>query len=270
MDSINKHSLTIKEIDLKDMNKRWENDDYITFSRTNRHLNRYNNIIPFSHNCVKLSSSSKYINASITSDYKYIMTQSPLPGTREDFWEMVHLYKCDLIIMLVKVQEGKCEQYWPEPFKTDLFNNFSITNISIPLVNSSTITTTLSLRRRDANGNDYGNERIIKHFNFIEWPDHSIPSIEFSKFDSILKDPIHQTSNPAIVHCSAGIERSASFIIMKSPIPSDIKKLEDLIAIIRDRIIEMRKQRIYAVQLPRQFKYIVEYFCYILNISIIT
>lgn len=255
MESIIEHSLQIKDEDRNNLSSRWKNGDFELFNNTNRHLNRYRNIIPFSHNRIHLPSST-YINASITQDSKYIMTQSPLSQTKEHFWEMIETYSCDLIVMLVQVQRGKCEQYWPNSFETETFTDFTLTTITSPTITPTTIMTKVSIKSRKT-----GKERIVTHFNFIKWPDHSVPSVSFSEFNTFLSDPLFsQTENPIVVHCSAGIERTASFIIMKTPLPSHCTELEELILLIKNRIIEMRQQRIGAVQLPRQFRYIVEYF----------
>lgn len=72
---------------------------------------------------MKLSDADDYINASHI-DFRigqqqlhYIATQGPLPGTIDDFWQMVWEQKVDVIAMLTREIEGgkvKCDPYWPE------------------------------------------------------------------------------------------------------------------------------------------------------------
>ena len=41
----------------------------------------------------------------------------PMPGTIEDFWQMIWDQKVKTVVMLTKLVEGdkfKCEQYWPD------------------------------------------------------------------------------------------------------------------------------------------------------------
>lgn len=86
----------------------------------NRGKNRYMNIMPNDITRVKLSNQTNdYINAnyiSIKEESEYIATQGPLPGTKEDFWNMVWNENSRTIIMLTQLVEGgriKCDQYWP-------------------------------------------------------------------------------------------------------------------------------------------------------------
>ena len=86
----------------------------------NRGKNRYMNIMPNDITRVKLSNQTNdYINAnyiSIKDESEYIATQGPLPGTKEDFWNMVWNENSRTIIMLTQLVEGgriKCDQYWP-------------------------------------------------------------------------------------------------------------------------------------------------------------
>lgn len=63
-----------------------------------------------------------------TEEFLYISSQGPLPGTQDNFWQMVWESKSDVIAMMTQeVERGrvKCHKYWPEklsvPKETDRY-----------------------------------------------------------------------------------------------------------------------------------------------------
>ncbi len=72
---------------------------------------------------VPVGENEGYINASYirmkvgTEELFYISAQGPLPGTQDNFWQMVWENKSDVIAMMTQeVERGrvKCHKYWPE------------------------------------------------------------------------------------------------------------------------------------------------------------
>ncbi|SMQ47237.1 unnamed protein product [Zymoseptoria tritici ST99CH_3D7] len=85
--------------------------------------NRYNNIWPFEHSRVKLQGvpnhGCDYFNASYIkaswSNKRYISTQAPIPGTFNDFWNVIWQQDIRVIVMLTAEKEGaqvKAHNYW--------------------------------------------------------------------------------------------------------------------------------------------------------------
>lgn len=85
--------------------------------------NRYHNILPFEHSRVKLKGvpidGCNYVNANFLetslSSKKYIATQSPIPATFADFWNMVWQRDVRVVVMLTAETEGnqiKAHNYW--------------------------------------------------------------------------------------------------------------------------------------------------------------
>ncbi|KAJ8031271.1 Deleted in malignant brain tumors 1 protein [Holothuria leucospilota] len=81
-------------------------------SPKNQHKNRFTNIVPEGKFRPVLKSegnandSNSYINASHLMDFEgkeFIMTQTPLPSTIEDFWRLVYDYACTSVVMLNKI-----------------------------------------------------------------------------------------------------------------------------------------------------------------------
>lgn len=78
---------------------------------------------------VPLGENKDYINASyirITNageEYFYIATQGPLPGTTDDFWQMILENNSNIIVMITREVEDKivkCHHYWPITMKKPL------------------------------------------------------------------------------------------------------------------------------------------------------
>lgn len=62
-------------------------------------------------------------------------------------------------------------------------------------------------------------ERIVWHFLYKEWPDFSVPDFEdFGSFFTLMRlsrEKNANFNNPRIVHCSAGVGRSWTFIALE-------------------------------------------------------
>jgi len=58
--------------------------------------------------------------------------------------------------------------------------------------------------------------RIMRHFHFTTWPDFGVPEPPQSlvRFVRAFRDVIGTDMRPIIVHCSAGVGRSGTFIAL--------------------------------------------------------
>ncbi|KAJ1937024.1 tyrosine protein phosphatase 1, partial [Linderina macrospora] len=188
----------------------------------NYDLNRYSNVLPFDSNRVRLDGSPDYINASHIKLPKvtpttYIATQGPLKHSVGDFWRMVWEQQTQAIVMLVKPTEdgrSKCEVYWPSA--TQKFGD-----ITVSLENE---------RMMDARGDTLvrrfvvsrlGESRSVVQLHYMEWPDHGVPPSPLPILNIIqyLRSEIAPNSSyPVIVHCSAGVGRTGTFITLDSTI----------------------------------------------------
>lgn len=66
-------------------------------------------------------------------------------------------------------------------------------------------------------------ERIVYHFHFVHWPDFGVPDSpdEFLDFLSVVRqsgcfdvDLNRTESDPVVVHCTAGIGRTGTFVLV--------------------------------------------------------
>lgn len=197
-----------------------------------KHLkkNRYSDIIPYYENMIKLKS-KEYINASIVKvrdfiilkigsiDENFISSQGPLENTTSDFWEMVIENNVNLIIMLCNTYESgrlKCHKYWPgKETKIKIDNSYNI----VELISEEKFNDVKSLciRKFSIKNVKTDNELMkVNQIHFTGWPDHGVPDVEntfpiMNKMFIYVNDSMKHNS-PVVVHCSAGIGRTGTFI----------------------------------------------------------
>ena len=235
-------------------------------------LDRYSDIKPYKHNKISINNGKRYINASpinIGKKEKYfISTQGPKPETIEDFWTMVYENNSSVIVMLCNVTEGgriKCENYWEKP----QMKKFSVEIQNEEKSKMHTIRT-LKLKIKEKN-----EERIINQIHFTAWPDHGIPDISdgkvFQDFCEINQkvDELNNKNNPMIVHCSAGVGRTGTFVsmyLLEKEINEQIKaKVEFIKFNIFNLVRKIKEMRMYMVQSEIQYEFIYAYVKYLLK-----
>jgi protein tyrosine phosphatase len=223
----------------------------------NRAKNRYTNILAYDHSRVKLSyiddeQGSDYINGNYIPGYHnrraYIATQGPLPCTFDDFWRMVWEHNTGVIVMLTKLTERgrtKCHQYWPE--KNDIYSDITVT-LTKEVTHDEWIVREfdLSLDNRS---------RSIIHFQYTAWPDHGVPeetegAISFVKS---VRSHVKNEHGPMVVHCSAGVGRTGTFIALDTL----LQHIKDNNSVdIFGLACEMRQHRNHMVQTEAQYVFI--------------
>ncbi|XP_053283864.1 receptor-type tyrosine-protein phosphatase beta isoform X3 [Pleuronectes platessa] len=186
----------------------------------NKSKNRYNNVLPYDFSRVKLSiihgsPFDDYINANYMPGYnsrkEFIAAQGPLPITISDFWRMIWEKNVLTLVMLTRCNEQgrvKCEQYWG--FDTKNCDNITVTTTSdIPLDD-------WTIRDFDIKNVKTAETRSVRQFHFTAWPDHGVPETTelLIDFRHLVREHMDQYSrhSPTVVHCSAGVGRTGTFI----------------------------------------------------------
>ncbi|XP_055603016.1 tyrosine-protein phosphatase non-receptor type 9 isoform X2 [Uranotaenia lowii] len=240
--------------------------------RNNLTKNRYTDVLCYDHSRVILSQededpTSDYINANFVDGYKqknaYISTQGPLPKTTYDFWRMVWEQHCLVIVMTTRVMERgriKCGQYW-EPTEASLAE-YGCYQVRTMTVETNEDYTVAELELKNTKTDEV---RCVSHWQFTSWPDYGVPTsaramLNFlqrvrEKQAEMVKSlgdlwAGHPRGPPMIVHCSAGIGRTGTFITLDIC----ISRLEDVgSADIRGTVEKIRSQRAYSIQMPDQY-----------------
>ncbi|MCJ1467965.1 hypothetical protein MMC07_006591 [Pseudocyphellaria aurata] len=245
--------------------------------------NRYVNVQPWAKSRIHLKvpeGKSDYINASPISlrdplsgvETTFIAAQGPKSSGLSHFWHMLWQETKDVavIVMLTQTAEAgkeKCFQYFP--LDTDA-GTYQIDPIGgagesgsvafVEIVEDEISRTTIRKLRLT-----FGEEsRTIWHLLFCGWPDFSVPEnedrialLELLKL-SVEKNNVPKT--PRIIHCSAGVGRSGTFIALEyllaqveSGAMAESKDDEDMIF---DVVNRLREQRMTMVQSETQYQFL--------------
>lgn len=235
---------------------------------SNRIKNRYCNILPYDHSRVKLipldddDECSDYINANympgFSSKREFIAAQGPMKSTIEDFWRMLWEQQVTTVVMVTNLQENgreKCAEYWPSEREPIFYGDIQVQMISESQLNYYIIRI-LEVKMGER-------KRMLKHLHFIAWPDFGCPENTAVLLDFVtgvrshMSNPSSQNSGsgPILVHCSAGVGRTGTFILV-----------DRLLQHIRSRgmidifgvVLEMRHYRCNMIQTEAQYVFAYE------------
>ncbi|CAL1528918.1 unnamed protein product, partial [Lymnaea stagnalis] len=217
----------------------------------NRPKNRFTNILPYDHSRVKLlptddEEGSDYINANYMPGYnskrEYIATQGPLPSTRDDFWRMIWEQNSRNIVMLTRCHEKgreKSDHYWPADSEPKFYGDLQVLILNETHMPDWTIT-----EFKVSHGE---NSKNVRHFYYLVWPDFGVPKNPTSliRFVRTVREKLIREGGPIVTHCSAGVGRSGTFIV-----------LDHILQLIREHdevdifslVYKLRKERVLMVQ----------------------
>ncbi|MCJ1421248.1 hypothetical protein MMC32_007610 [Xylographa parallela] len=240
-------------------------------TRDTKIRNRYADIWPWANSRVHLKvpeGECDYINASPISissskdstETRYIATQGPKELNLHHFWQMIwhETNHVGVIVMLTQLAEGpreKCHQYYPDIADRDGFSlqwttetgevckgTVKATESTFDEASKTTIRKLLL---------SYGDEsKTVWHLFFLGWPDYGVP--ENQDRDALLAlIKLSRTKNedpdsPRIVHCSAGVGRSGTFIALEHLLEKldagTLDEVSDTDDIIHDTVNKLREQ----------------------------
>ncbi|XP_062576983.1 receptor-type tyrosine-protein phosphatase alpha-like isoform X2 [Saccostrea cucullata] len=231
---------------------------------TNMSKNRYRKVYPYDYSRVILDPTESfvktdYINASYINGYDrenaYIAAQGPFSSdTLKDFWVMIWQNNCTRVVMLTNIYEGEkisCLRYWPHtedyigPFhikveRQDSYRDYTIRQL---VVTKETEHQERPMR--------------ISHFHFTAWHETRVPECEDSIlcFRNLVKCGLSSSDGPILVHCSAGIGRTGTFIALDYLLEESLDR-KDLDVI--NCVSALRQQRGFAVQTCEEYIFLHE------------
>lgn len=222
--------------------------------------NRYPDIPCYDQTRVCLSKiddapGSDYINANhvVVNEKQFISAQGPIQRTIGDFWRLIDEQSCQVIVMLTGIEEQgriKCAQYWSDDQPTDVTAHLRVTLASRRDYSDYVI------RRFTLQNLDTGIVRDVLHFHFIAWRDFLAPEQPSWLLRFIKRVNEHHCPDrgPILVHCSAGVGRTGTFIA----IDSLIRQIDDGATHINifACVSQLRYQRSFLVQSIKQYIFV--------------
>ncbi|KAJ8040914.1 Receptor-type tyrosine-protein phosphatase alpha [Holothuria leucospilota] len=237
-------------------------DNLVGTKEENKAKNRFKNMIAYDHSRVVLplidgNPYSDYYNANyiknLDGEIAFIASQGPNKASVDDFWRMVLMADVHHIVMLTNLIEGgknRCIQYWPlAAGKTKRFSKIDVKFEKEEQFADYDI--------RELNVEMGEQSHKVTNWHFKTWPDKNIPDqppplIEFTNKVKSLQETC---SGPLLVHCSAGVGRTGTFIALYSL--TDAMKHSDRIDVY-GFVEQMRQNRIRMVQTGLQYKFLHE------------
>ncbi|XP_071854385.1 receptor-type tyrosine-protein phosphatase F-like isoform X3 [Apostichopus japonicus] len=226
----------------------------------NKQKNRFRNMIAYDHSRVVLQKldddpDSDYYNGNYIKNAKdeigFIACQGPNTASLNDFWRMIWQEKVSNLVMLTNlIEKGKdrCLQYWPD----SIGSVKSFGEIKIKLQKKEQYADFV-MRELDVTFGDV--KRKIRNWHYVTWPDMNVPyqATSLIRFSKKVKSYQTVTKAPLLVHCSAGVGRTGTFIALCSLM--DVIETEEQIDIF-GFVETMREDRIMMIQTAKQFKFL--------------
>ncbi|XP_060064892.1 receptor-type tyrosine-protein phosphatase delta-like [Ylistrum balloti] len=253
-----KHENEMYEVEFKSLPHGLKHPHETSKLTQNLQLNRFKTTFPYDHSRVILKKEKKnstdYINANFIDGVRkqkaYIATQGPKAVTMEDFWRMTWQNNCGKIVMLanlVELGKVKCTTYWTgddgHPLELGLFQVTMQEEMTYAFY---------TIRKLSVKNKETNSTRQITQYHFTRWPDHGVPEpFELLQFQKRVSSGHTKHKGPLIVHCSAGIGRTGTYIALDALL-LDGKNNGDIDVFAYTET--MRKDRMNMIQTAKQYE----------------
>uniref|UniRef100_A0A8C2CNY6 Receptor-type tyrosine-protein phosphatase alpha n=1 Tax=Cyprinus carpio TaxID=7962 RepID=A0A8C2CNY6_CYPCA len=201
---------------------------------------------------------SDYINASYINGYqeknKFIAAQGPKEETVNDFWRMIWEQNTATIVMVTNLKDTKEVNYWPDQ-GCWTYGNIRVSVEDMMVLVDYTIRKFCIQQVGDVSGKKP--QRLVTQFHFTSWPDFGVPftPIGMLKFLKKVKNCNPQYAGPIVVHCSAGVGRTGTFIVIDAML--DMMGAERKVDVF-GFVTRIRAQRCQMVQTDMQYVFIFQ------------
>ncbi|UJR24598.1 hypothetical protein I4U23_005973 [Adineta vaga] len=213
-----------------------------------------------------------YINANQITSYdnkkQYIACQGPMRNTCEDFWDMIYQYRVSKIVMLTHYDQPnkteckpKCFPYFPIRKNARLsFDHWTVTTQNVQYCPELDLRIRfILLRGKNRNCCEH---RVI-HYCFTSWKDFRplepnvlLQLIELVNQHGNEENRTESSTAPEVIHCSAGIGRTGTYIAVDTIVRLLNDHSYDLTTMkldIMSIVYHLREDRMRMVQTDEQY-----------------
>ncbi|KAK3105600.1 hypothetical protein FSP39_001495 [Pinctada imbricata] len=118
--------------------------------------------------------------------------------------------KIVMLANLVELGKNKCEQYWPNEKQEKI--NVGTYDI---IMQNEKLYGAYNVRELLLKYKETREQRKVVQFHFTTWPDHgTADAIQLAIFQHVIDCKATQNTGPMVVHCSAGIGRTGTYIAL--------------------------------------------------------
>ncbi|CAH2103295.1 unnamed protein product [Euphydryas editha] len=211
--------------------------------------------------CIKMDKINGNLCRNLLKDKLYIATQGCLSNTTNDFWRMLWQEDVRVIAMITnEVEKGKnkCQRYWPLSGQEECYDELTVKSIS------ETCYEDFLLREFDVS--DKNTCKTIYQYQYTSWPDHGAPQdpdavLTFiedinRRMYRIAQEKDAPEHNVLCVHCSAGVGRTGTFIVLDMLIDKIKRSGFNCEIDVHSTVKLVRAQRYGMVQNKTQYRFI--------------
>ncbi|PHH64373.1 hypothetical protein CDD80_1135 [Ophiocordyceps camponoti-rufipedis] len=254
-------------------------------------MDRYPSIRPWNHNRVRLRvppGQFDYVNASTVvvpssqpdslPPRRYIAMQGPTEPSIDYVWRMVaeQIPSPAVIVQLTSMEENgvsKCYRYFPDADdavstwtlnEDDAWDDgwrAQLTFVSRRYASEGA----LEVRKLHLQVQGQDSPQVVWHFLYRRWPDFGVPALHhMDAFFDLMRLSRHYAAEdaPRIVHCSAGVGRTGTFICLEHLMRELETSALDQAANTTDAVFEtvelLRQQRRGMVQGEVQYRFLYQ------------
>uniref|UniRef100_A0A6P4ECZ1 Tyrosine-protein phosphatase 99A isoform X1 n=1 Tax=Drosophila rhopaloa TaxID=1041015 RepID=A0A6P4ECZ1_DRORH len=230
----------------------------------NKRKNRYLNITAYDHSRVHLhptpgqKKNLDYINANFIDGYQkghaFIGTQGPLPDTFDCFWRMIWEQRVAIIVMITNLVERgrrKCDMYWPKD-GVETYGVIQVKLIEEEVMSTYTVRTLQIKHLKLKKKKQCNTEKLVYQYHYTNWPDHGTPDHPLPVLNFVKKSSAANPAEagPIVVHCSAGVGRTGTYIVLDAMLKQiQQKSIANVFGFLR----HIRAQRNFLVQTEEQY-----------------
>lgn len=213
----------------------------------------------------------------------YIATQGPVRETIAHFWQMIFERRVSAIVMLTREFDSrssvpKCDLYWPMQGTESVLGDLIVRADAEYGLETPIIVRKLSVRRADTASTAEPVHNVVQ-FQYVDWPDQDVPDdphtvLRLCDMTAAVADLL--PGHPVVVHCSAGVGRTGTYIaidIVLRRIRASLKKANGAssesdsdtptqglpsVDAIRETVRALKVARSKMVQTPEQYRFVFQ------------